>query len=238
MIERLHDVLNYDFVHEHSVVKKMPDQAIADLVGCSREAVKKHRLAYGIRKQRRKPHKHKPGDNFGLLTIRKKYRGKDKRYYCLCDCECGNEKLVELAHLISGGCISCGCAQKKITSERTWKGCGNISGSLWYAIKKSAEIRGIAFRITIDDAWALFKRQDGKCALTGEQLTFARAITGLNGLGTASLDRINSRLPYVSGNVQWVHKVINIMKNKQKEADFVIWCQKVAAYTKRRHTKR
>lgn len=45
---------------------------------------------------------------------------------------------------------------------------------------------------------------------------------------TASLDRINSNAAYVTGNVQWVHKHINKMKNDLPEDVFVSMCAAVS----------
>jgi hypothetical protein len=49
------------------------------------------------------------------------------------------------------------------------------------------------------------------------------------GVSTASLDRIDSSLGYVWGNVQWVHSVINDLKSNMAQEEFISWCQKVAA---------
>src|SRR5882724_8540250 len=45
---------------------------------------------------------------------------------------------------------------------------------------------------------------------------------------TASLDRRENHRGYVKGNVQWVHKVVNIMKSNHDEAYFVAMCKQIA----------
>jgi len=45
---------------------------------------------------------------------------------------------------------------------------------------------------------------------------------------TASLDRIDSSKGYVKGNLQWVHKDINMMKNHYNQKYFIEICKKVA----------
>lgn len=45
---------------------------------------------------------------------------------------------------------------------------------------------------------------------------------------TASLDRIDSSKDYTIGNVQWIHKSINLMKNVIPQDIFVEWCVKIA----------
>ena len=46
-------------------------------------------------------------------------------------------------------------------------------------------------------------------------------------INTASLDRINSKKGYVEGNIQWVHKDINMMKHCLETSDFIKWCEKI-----------
>lgn len=79
--------------------------------------------------------------------------------------------------------------------------------------------------MTIQDAWDLFLIQNRRCALSGALLEFPA-----NGRekGTASLDRIDSGKGYVPGNVQWVHKRVNIMKNVVEQEEFLKWCSRIA----------
>jgi hypothetical protein len=74
-------------------------------------------------------------------------------------------------------------------------------------------------------AWDLFLKQNKKCVLSGLPIEFKARRKGHN---TASLDRINSNEGYVDGNVQWVHKDINWMKNTFSQQHFVDMCKKVA----------
>lgn len=55
---------------------------------------------------------------FGKLTA-KKFVGKNKQYDALwlCDCDCGNEKIVSAGKLQSGHTQSCGCFQRERTKE-------------------------------------------------------------------------------------------------------------------------
>ena len=54
------------------------------------------------------------GEKHNYLTI-KKFDHFDKCYrlYYLCQCKCGNEKIIRYDHIISGGVQSCGCMIKK-----------------------------------------------------------------------------------------------------------------------------
>lgn len=64
----------------------------------------------------------------------------------------------------------------------------------------------------------LYLQQNGYCALSKLALDEENM----------SLDRIDSSLGYVRGNVQWTHKLVNRMKSDLKEAAFIHFCEKVA----------
>jgi hypothetical protein len=97
--------------------------------------------------------------------------------------------------------------------------------------KVLAVARGISFNVSVEYLSQICDEQDGRCALTGELLTFTKTrdeayTTGWN----ASLDRKNSDIGYEEGNVQWVTKQINLMKRDVEQADFIALCKKVAKY--------
>jgi hypothetical protein len=96
-------------------------------------------------------------------------------------------------------------------------------------VRNGAKRRGYAFKVTIEEAWALFLTQDRKCALSGVSLKIDPSDMRA-GATTASLDRIDSRKGYISGNVQWVHVSINLMKQTLTVAEFVAWCSCVATH--------
>lgn len=157
------------------------------------------------------------------------------RSFWLCRCVCGTERSVRQETLLKpkGNSQSCGCLkQDKMRANigmkhRGWKGYGGISGSFWYTIQKDALRRGIPFEIGIKHAWHVFRAQKARCCLTGEALT----LTGEGrGRGTASLDRIDSTLGYVEGNVQWLHKDINIMKHVHTTERFLELCRMVVKH--------
>ena len=154
----------------------------------------------------------------------KKQSGRDKIWKCRCSC--GNIGYVKSYHLTKGyskKCVDCGHKPKIYTKE--------LDEFLWNRILSNANKREIKVQISRQDAYQLFLKQDRKCALTDLQLKFANSGTDyLNGGTTASLDRINSSKGYESGNLQWVHKDINKMKNIFDEDYFVRLCVLVAQH--------
>ena len=169
---------------------------------------------------------------FGKLTViseHSKSRNGHIRY--VCKCECGNETNVLGTHLRQGNTKSCGCAVPRGTDHKDWNGVGQISGAFWYDhIVRSANGKGKrkVIDLTIDKeyAWNLFEEQDGKCALSGLVLKFPKKSKDTS--WTASLDRIDSSKGYIEGNVQWVHKDINMMKRTYSQEYFVYLCNLVA----------
>lgn len=61
------------------------------------------------------------GQKFGRLTVIERDYSKKNRTYWLCQCECGNKKVVESCNLRKGLTKSCGCLQKERTSESLLK---------------------------------------------------------------------------------------------------------------------
>jgi hypothetical protein len=154
---------------------------------------------------------------------------KRHNYYYRCRCDCG--KTVEMLKWVitNGKTKGCGC-QKFKTGKKHWGFIGyeEIHGNIWTMIKKNARTRNIPFEISIQYAWNLFLEQNRKCALTGESIEFPKRIKGDS--RTASLDRIDSDKGYVKGNVQWVHKNINMMKQEHSTNSFFDWCVKVCLH--------
>ena len=110
--------------------------------------------------------------------------------------------------------------------SKKWKGCGDLTGRYWSVVLRGAKKRNIPIKITINDAWSQFLKQNGKCALSGVDIK----LEILRWDGNASLDRIDSTKGYEIGNIQWVDKKINSMKSNMGEKDFIEWCKKVASY--------
>jgi len=130
---------------------------------------------------------------------------------------------------------SCGCNRGDILSSSMRKslnrgGCGDIYATHWNMIKKNAISRGLSFNISVDFAWKLFLKQDRKCALTGIPLHFSTRCWSKD--SNASLDRVDSSKGYIKGNLQWVHKNVNMMKQQYSTELFLYLCKKVVDYNK------
>lgn len=90
---------------------------------------------------------------------------------------------------------------------------------LFNKFKKSAKNRNIDWSLTFDEFCSGYT---GYCALTNWNLSLKYSNT------TASLDRINSSVGYTPENIQWVHSMINMCKNKYTQDKFIEMCKAVA----------
>lgn len=155
---------------------------------------------------------------------------KNGRNYIKVKCTCGSgiESLLPYHHYKDKKSLGC----KRCSKSFTNKGYKEISGTMWSLIKSGAEKRGLEFNISIEYAWDLYIKQNKCCALSGIEIFFApSSCKDDRKYQTASLDRIDSNKGYIEGNIQWVHKDYNIMKNKfSKEYfnDFIIHAASMA----------
>lgn len=159
-----------------------------------------------------------------------------KRYqYWTCKCvPCGKTRDIYVQYIFKTvECLQCRSVKKRGYKNKGWKGCGEISGTAFRSIMKGAKARNLDFTITIEYIWDLFLKQDGKCALTGSKLEFPIHLKE-TAASTASLDRIDSSQGYIEGNVQWVHKKINLMKRDLHPDEFIQYCKLVAKHCKSR----
>jgi hypothetical protein len=143
----------------------------------------------------------------------------------LCQCDCGREVEATIADLTRKDKRkkrSCGCMNwRRENRSPFWKGVGEMSASHWSAIVKGAAARGHVVEVTHEDVWLLYLTQQRRCALSGVEIGFGVDRT------TASLDRIDSSLGYVDGNLQWLHKDINMMKWTHGQEYFIEMCRRV-----------
>jgi hypothetical protein len=86
------------------------------------------------------------GTVFSRLTIVGAPERHDQRWYVLCRCECGTEKLLQCKHLTSGATVSCGCVRRGLPNlkNRTHGNCSGESKASptylsWIAAKSRCE---------------------------------------------------------------------------------------------------
>lgn len=196
---------------------------IAKDLGCSTQHVFNQAKKYGIISRRGGPRQASfVGKTFGFLTVVDQDSG---RITCLC--KCGTVESRSIYDLKRKGTRMCKVCRSDHISNLNWKGYEEISGDVWGRIVAGAKRRNLDLKITINDAWNLFIKQNKRCALSGLPIDFAR--DRRKDEITASLDRIDSSKGYIEGNVQWVHKDINRMKLDTEVNEFIKLCRMVTA---------
>ena len=164
------------------------------------------------------------GKTFGELKVIE-YEGHKQRHYWKCLCSCGKERILQQEYFVGGHCVSCGCRKKRRGFRSTaFKGFGEVPLKYYNNIRRRS--KGIhKFSVSIKYLWNIFLKQNRKCALSGLLISLEVFNTSEQ---TASLDRIDSSKGYIKGNIQWVHKNINKMKQSFDDNYFIKMCKQVA----------
>jgi hypothetical protein len=148
----------------------------------------------------------------------------------ICKCDCSTIIEMFWTSLASRVTQSCGCdfTYSKTTGENNYRfrGYKGIRAGFWNSYVTRAAERSLEFSVTKEYAWDLFEKQGRMCALSGVPLMLGTSKK--SSPTTASLDRINPNLGYVEGNLQWVHKTLNIMRMALPMLEFIEWCHRVA----------
>lgn len=217
-----------EWLEEQYYQRLLSYKEVAAILGCSMRTVYLRAKEIGIKARQHqgtRPKLDVVGKVFGSLTVLERL----PRGNCLCACKCGETTVRYAGSLFRDErpkmCMSC---RNQMISDVNWRGFWDISGTYLNSIIKGAKRRGISYEVDAKNLWDQFLRQDKKCAITGVELTFGR---NKHSETTASLDRINSQMGYVVGNIQWIHKDLNKMKMDMDQNKFIEWCHKVSSYT-------
>lgn len=90
------------------------------------------------------------------------------------------------------------------------------------ASRISAKRRGLEFELTAVDLFEQYNKQGGCCAYTGRRL-----VTAPGHPFTASIDRVDSSVGYLTSNIALVGWWVNVMKNEYKLSEYVELCRLV-----------
>lgn len=156
------------------------------------------------------------------------------RIFWQCQCDCGQTAEYREDYITNNKAQSCGCKHprnNKGNQHSLWRGKGQLNGQYISMIRCSAKKRDIEYNVTTEYLWDIFQKQDGKCALSGMPINFESYRNKQAGaIQTASLDRIDSSKGYIVGNLQWIHKDINLMKNHFHQQYFIEICKKIVDF--------
>lgn len=136
-----------------------------------------------------------------------------------CECKCGKYKIIRASSLVNGDTTSCGCNYILRIGELSRKHVHNI--------KNHAISRNLEFSLTDSEMWELYVVQNKKCKLSGIDIIFDINCPRNT---TASLDRIDSSVGYITNNIQWVHKDVNKLKSDFNQEYFLKIIDKIHSY--------
>lgn len=164
--------------------------------------------------------------NVTILAITKHGKG----YYCKFECICGKIFDSRLSKVLCRVDKSCGCMcnSHKIQSLKDDR--GQFYG-LEVLLKKTKERcirKSIYIDINFSDLLKQWKKQKGKCFYTGEELFLPSTDIGRYDEKIASIDRIDSNIGYIPGNIQFVLKDVNFLKWTLSHERFIEMCHLVA----------
>jgi hypothetical protein len=185
-----------------------------------------------MKQNNRSKYNFKIGDVIGYNTIIERIKSK-----YLCQCECGSLPRILEPYLILNKrrCANCGNS-RPMHENPNFKGYAEMRGDIVKKLNRMNKQKGfIDTDLTPEYLWNLYISQNRRCAFSGIELFFSIPNTKFydNFEKTVSLDRIDSSKGYFIGNVHWVHKDINRMKNKYDVEYFLYLCTAIATNTNR-----
>ena len=174
------------------------------------------------------------GNIYGKLTVIKfhdwliKSNNKGRVSRFLCQCSCGNEKVILGTCLIQGLTKSCGCLQKDITFKIDKRikhsKIGGGFNDLVNVYKRGAKSRNLEFSLSED----YFKElTSGNCHYCGNPpLNIRKTQSKLHPLAKDyvfnGVDRVNSSIGYIKNNVVSCCHTCNMMKRSLPYNEFLL----------------
>jgi hypothetical protein len=125
------------------------------------------------------------------------------------------------------------CQRKNMKEYYKDGGIDRFFQKLMRDLKHNSKKRKININITLEDIKDLYKKQNGKCALTGIEMTYLSYETDNKrnrNIKNISVDRIDSKKPYDIDNIQLVLSIINTIKWDLKQEDFFIMCKTIVEF--------
>lgn len=221
--------ISKEYLEEEYVIKNKSSGQIAQELGYSTSTIMRFVNEYGIKKGF-------PLDGLTKEKVIELYL--EKNLSCLIIADMYGVAPTSIHDKI----IKCGIKIKpkghmtdaKLAGDESRRnGVGDLSASYWAVVKHGARKRNFDVTVTMKYCWQLFLKQDKKCSLTGRLIKLVRIYKHINSgveEQTASLDRIDSKKGYVEGNVQWIHKDLNRMKQHYSQEYFIDTCKEVASH--------
>lgn len=171
------------------------------------------------------------GKRFGKLYVESfagfwvSSSGKTRNNQWRCICDCGNVSIVRSSKLKDGSTKSCGCYRvSRAKLPRTSKGKSGLR-NLYNSYRSQAKHRGLKFEIEFIEFEYLTSLNCTYCGRVPSQKYTPASRTELateHGIYIYNgIDRIDSNLGYLKGNVITCCKRCNIAKSNMSKNDFI-----------------
>lgn len=149
----------------------------------------------------------------------------NRQAYWKVKCQCGRISWRNASQLVNNVTNSCRSCAKSANNVNTF------INTYHRQVLLRCKIKNFECNITPQYLEELYLKQNKKCAISGLDIQFAPIYRRIYEQ-TISLDRIDSTKGYIEGNVQWVHKNINMMKGSLNQDRFIELCSTVSVYNK------
>jgi hypothetical protein len=164
---------------------------------------------------------------FGKLLVIKFYGQNEHRSSLwLCQCDCGNERIVDSSNLRNGNTSSCGKCTPNRGNKENFKGKEIASfNRILNNYRNNAKKRNILFELTEDQFKILTKQNCFYCNCSPSQVSVVKSGSGnyiYNGI-----DRLDSKQGYTMDNTVPCCGRCNEAKNDLSYEDFVKWIESV-----------
>ena len=93
---------------------------------------------------------------------------------------------------------------------------------------RRAKYRNQDVNITLDDLLEQWTKQDGVCPYTGVKLIHPIRIKDEGLIYMASLDRVDSKIGYMKGNIQFISAAANLAKNNMTHEQMIEFCKLIS----------
>ena len=166
------------------------------------------------------------GRKFGLYTVvamARQPRGKRGGIFWRCRCACGRIRIKSMRQI--GEHNSCGCANLIGKARRA-------RNSLVHRYKDHAKSLGLPYELSRETIARLFRMPCHYCGLSPSQ-GYRNHTTDNKPFWYSGIDRKDSRLGYVKGNVVSCCKVCNRLKSSLPYKEFIRWVRAVWRYRAR-----
>lgn len=201
-------ILTKEFLQQEYINKHQSCQTIADNIGINMSTVAKYIRDFGLQKNRSKVNT--KNDRVELILtydyLNKYYNELDLSLKEISQLS-GIDKSTISKYLHSFGFDV--YRKDKKDRHHAYLGYKCIDGTYFGRIRRKAKARKIPLKITIEDVYNQYTKQNGVCNISGIELELPTLSTDI---GTASIDRIDSNGIYEPNNIHWVHKDVNLIK--------------------------